>query len=87
MQGDDALGTRRARLLERGEQRALQGSRRQAGTCAALEESAAGRGTAKPGKGRGRGNVGKKKIKKMMRLLQWIRQPLPGSGKVEEPQI
>lgn len=40
MRGEDAPGTRRARLLERGRQRALQGSGRQAGTCAALEERA-----------------------------------------------
>lgn len=39
------------------------------------------------GKGGEGGMLEKKKIKKMMRLLQWIRQPLPGSGKVEEPQI
>lgn len=39
--GEGALGMLIARLLERGRRRALQGLGRQAGTCAALEESAA----------------------------------------------
>lgn len=67
MQGEDALGTRRARLPERGEQRALQGSGKQEGTCAALEERAqpalsAGGAEELQSRGReGRGMLEKKK--------------------------
>lgn len=77
-----ALGTPRARPLERGRQRALRGSGRQAGTCIALEESAAcsarwrNGGTASlkkaEGKVEGRGGWW---CWKMMQLVGWIRQP------------
>lgn len=86
--GEDAgrgcAGDPASSALERGEQRALGGSGRQEGTCSALEESATSSASCRSGgtvKGK-EGDAGKKK-KKMMQLLQWIRQ----SGKVEEARI